>query len=150
MLHERERERERESSSRLLALFPNPYYFFNLNVRLIISCFLLFFCAGSLQAQSSTPEPNTWGTNGPVFAIAQSENIIYIGGYFTQVGPIQPGQGALLNTASGLPNANFPKANGDILAIVSDGSGGWYIRGNFTKVASTARNYVAHLLSNGT
>jgi predicted small secreted protein len=40
--------------------------------------------------------------------------------------------------------------NGAIEAVVTDGSGGWYIGGTFTQIGDTVRNNIAHINSDGT
>ncbi|MGH7596997.1 MAG: PQQ-binding-like beta-propeller repeat protein [bacterium] len=100
-------------------------------------------------AQPSTPRDSTWITNGPVYAVAYSKGLTYIGGDFTYVGP-NTGHGAVLSTTTGAPNLKFPKVNGPIYVVTADGADGWYIGGNFTKVGDFTRNWIAHLKADGT
>jgi len=44
--------------------------------------------ASSALAQSNTPRAETWVTNGPIRAIATTPTTVYIGGQFTEVGPV--------------------------------------------------------------
>ena len=87
--------------------------------------------APSAFAQSSTPNPGAWVTNGIVRAIAQSGDTTYIGGDFTYVGP-NTGSGVPFDAATGQPVAPYAKVFGTVRASVPDGSGGWYIGGEFT------------------
>ena len=103
----------------------------------------------SAPAQSSTPNPDAWVTNGIVRAIAQSGDTTYIGGDFTYVGP-NTGQGVPLTASTGQPVPTYPKVLGDVNVSIPDGFGGWYIGGNFTQVGTMPRNRIAHILSNGT
>ena len=80
------------------------------------------------MAFSSIPNQDTWVTNGTVWTIATAGSTVYLGGDFTYVGP-NTGSGAPINAASGSPVSTFPKVNGTIWVVVSDGSGGWYIGG---------------------
>jgi hypothetical protein len=100
-------------------------------------------------AQTSEPNPYMWATNGPVYAIAVDSNYTYIGGNFTYVGP-NTGYGAKLTTSNSSPDLTFPKINGRVLTCISDGSGGWYIGGVFSKVGNFTRNSIAHINSDGT
>jgi len=100
------------------------------------------------QAQSSTPREETWVTNGPVGAIVRTADTVYIGGSFTYVGPCT-GFGVPLDVTTGQPAATFPRVNGAVKACVADGSGGWYIGGEFTQVGIVARDYIAHILADG-
>jgi len=74
--------------------------------------------------------------------------ITYIGGYFTSVGP-NTGHGVPIDTASGNPWASFPKVTGVLRAAAPDGSGGFYIAGEFTGIGGIARNNIAHVLPGG-
>ncbi len=98
---------------------------------------------------SENPNPKFWVTDGwGVYAIALTENTIYIGGEFTRVSP-QTGSGAAIDTTSGLLVPGFPEVDGLILAVISDGTGGWYIGGLFSSVGGADRNNIAHILSDG-
>jgi trimeric autotransporter adhesin len=86
--------------------------------------------------------------NGEVKAIVQSGDRTYIGGAFTRVG-VPIGYGASLSPSSGAPDYSVAKPNGTVLAVVSDGAGGWYIGGLFTAVGDVPRSRLAHLLADG-
>ena len=101
------------------------------------------------RAQSSTPREETWVTNGTVNAIVQTSDTLYIGGSFTYVGP-STGNGVPIDASSGLAVATFPQVNRTIRATVSDGAGGWYIGGDFTRVGGVTRNRIAHILADFT
>jgi hypothetical protein len=114
----------------------------------------VLLAAAAAHAQSSTPRTETWVTTGiatgSVYAIATTPTTVYLGGFFTYVGP-QTGYGAPLSTADpGSVAGAFPQANGTIYACVSDGAGGWYIGGDFTLVGSLTRNRLARVLADGT
>jgi hypothetical protein len=91
---------------------------------------------------------NLWVPNSTVFATFRSGNTIYIGGHFTVVGP-STGHGAAINKITGQVDLSFPKVNGHIYAVVSDGIGGWYIGGDFTRVRGKVRNNIAHIFEDG-
>ena len=97
-------------------------------------------------AQSSEPRGNMCFTNGTVRAIVRTEDTVYIGGDFTHVRP-HTGYGVPIDTSTGKAVSEFPKVNSTIWACVSDGSGGWYIGGEFTEVGGLTRNRIAHILS---
>jgi len=119
---------------------------------------LAAFCLWPLASASATsPVPkSTASPNGPVLAIAQSGNTIYLGGNFSEVGtPI--GTWASLSSSSGQLDRAMPQVAGSdpelvpgVFAEISDGAGGWYIGGSFTSVGGVPRNGVAHILANGT
>ena len=60
------------------------------------------------------------------------------------------GPGAPLDASTGSLAASFPKVNHVIKAVAADGSGGWYIGGDFTTVGGLARNRLAHITAAGT
>jgi hypothetical protein len=103
------------------------------------------------QAQEPlrTPRQNLWTTNGSVTAIQQVGNTIYLGGGFTYVGPVT-GNGVPLSVSDGTPPASFPQVLGFIRTVVADGTGGWYIGGDFTQVGNSPRNRLAHILADNT
>jgi len=102
----------------------------------------------SARAQSSAPREEMWVTNGSVGAIVTTTDTVYIGGVFTYVGPATGG-GIPIDVSTAAPASEFPKVNGWIFACVPDGLGGWYIGGNFDRVAGVVRNNIAHILANG-
>jgi hypothetical protein len=89
--------------------------------------------------------PDLWVTDNVVVATVVSGNSLYIGGGFTQVGP-NTGSGVPLAGDTGLALGTFPVVSGRVAAVVPDGSGGWYIGGDFHQVGGLARNRVAHIL----
>lgn len=95
-------------------------------------------------APAQSLDQDLWTTDGRVDAITVSGGRIYIGGSFTRVAPIV-GSAALLDAGTGAPIGAYARVNGQVLAAVGDGSGGWFIGGGFTSVRGTARNNLAHL-----
>ena len=90
-------------------------------------------------ALSSIPNEDTWIANDTVNAIADNGTTIIIGGDFTYVGPYT-GHGVPLDASSGSPKTPYPKVDGDVYAVVPDGSGGWYIGGAFARVGTFNRD----------
>ncbi|MBX0330470.1 Ig domain-containing protein [Oscillochloris sp. ZM17-4] len=117
---------------------------------------------GSARAAPSGPaaaDANAWVTDGPVYSSVLSANgaTLYLGGQFKYLGP-QTGSLASLSATNG-STQSFPKVNGEVKTIVPDGSGGWFIGGNFMSVVDVqganqgvvqTRNRLAHILSNNT
>jgi len=138
--------RERRSAGGLAGVFS---HLSPLASHLCAVAVFVFLLASTLaRAQSSTPREETWVTNGTVRAIVRTTDTVYIGGAFTYVGPCT-GSGVPLDATTGLPLATFPKVNGPVSACIADGSGGWYIGGEFTQVGGVARNRIAHILADG-
>lgn len=84
-----------------------------------------------------------------MLAIARTGNTLYIGGTFSSVGPCTGGGVPLSRASSDLPG-NFPKVAGTVLAVIADGSGGWFIGGRFSAVGTLPRLNLAHVLRDGT
>jgi len=107
----------------------------------------------ALHAQpASTPLADFWQTDGPVHAIAATNDQVYIGGDFDYVGPATGGAG-VVSGATGEAEFNFPKVlsgtggPGTVQSAAPDGVGGWYIGGNFSMVGGIVRSNLAHILS---
>jgi len=115
----------------------------------MVTAFFLFSITGVKAELPDTPNPNTSVTDGDVYAITTSGSTVYIGGKFSYVGPSNTTCGAALSASTGSPIPPYLKANGPINAVVSDGSGGWYIGGSFTRIGGTVRRGLAHILSDG-
>jgi hypothetical protein len=85
--------------------------------------------------------------NGTVKAIVRIGDRAYIGGSFSRIGP-RSGSGVVLDVRSGTRDARWPTvAGGDVSAAIPDGSGGWYIAGEFSHVGGLRRTGLAHIRS---
>ncbi len=104
-------------------------------------------------AASPTPTPS-WVANGDVHAVLDAGGRTYLGGDFDQVGP-NTGFGVQLDAATGTLPASFAKVDGHVYVTVPDGTGGWYIGGDFVHVTTDAdgtksRHNGAQIKANGT
>src|SRR5690242_12802200 len=119
-----------------------------IGLALVLGALLASAATAGATGVPATPD-TTYTTNGTVYAVAQLGTRLYVGGDFTEVGPVTGG-GASVDATSGARDASFPRVDGgDVLAAAPDGSGGWYIGGTFTGVAGTARSHIAHVFSSG-
>ncbi len=82
--------------------------------------------------------------NAGVEDLAIVGDAVFLGGYFTQVGPAT-GAFVGLDAATGSALQPFPQVVGYIRAAVSDGADGWYIGGFFSSVRGQPRTNLAHL-----
>ncbi len=105
--------------------------------------------AQAAQALSTRPA-RTFVTNGPVDAVLPTAGATYIGGNFTRVGP-RTGPGAGIDSSTGKSTGLADIAGGalTVAAVAADGSGGFYIGGDFRYVGGVARKNLAHILANG-
>ncbi|MFN8125351.1 MAG: hypothetical protein U0R64_02385 [Candidatus Nanopelagicales bacterium] len=104
-------------------------------------------------ARAANPVANSQIVDGPndiVNATVQGgDGTTYLGGSFTWWGA-QTGSGAAVRTDNAEVRRNFPKVTGgSIHAVAPDGMGGYYIGGNFDRVAGVARERLAHILPSG-
>src|SRR5262245_16466175 len=94
-------------------------------------------------AFAQTVRTDLYVTNGPVYAMAEVAGKLYIGGDFYAVGPAT-GAAVPLDVTTGQV-LGLPKVIGIVYAIASDGIGGWYVGGIFSKVGGEVRNNIAHI-----
>jgi trimeric autotransporter adhesin len=89
-------------------------------------------------------------SGGTVSAIAKLGCILYLGGTFSAVGTAYS-YGVPLDVVTGVPNPNFQYKfiNGRVRVAIPDGSGGWYLGGEFTKIGDFTRNRLAHISATG-
>jgi hypothetical protein len=122
-----------------------------------VAAALSFLPGASARATASTGIPalisskpdTTYVTDGPVHAITRVGNTIYLGGQFSEVGP-RTGPSVAIDATTGTVAGLLPQVSGgQVRAVAGDGSGGWYIGGDFTHVGGLARNWLAHVLANG-
>jgi hypothetical protein len=90
-----------------------------------------------------------FGPNGEVYSIFRFGNTVYYGGDFNAIGQIT-GSAANIDNVSGLGDKNFPRIVGTVNVVIPDGSGGWYVGGNFNQVGTHLRNHLVHINANNT
>ena len=93
------------------------------------------------------PSASWWGTNGRVSDIKVVGNRVYIAGGFDYLGRTT-GYGVRVTPTDGKLSAS-PRVDGIVRAAIPDGSGGWYIGGDFRKVDTKGRVTLAHITSTG-
>jgi len=96
----------------------------------------------------ATPQSGFWIPNGPVHAMATTNGVIYLGGDFDRL-ELRRGSGLALDLGSLDALPTFPQVNGQILAAVSDGTGGFYLGGQFTSADGLALSNLVHVTSAG-
>ena len=102
--------------------------------------------AGSASAFAERSRP-LWSANGPVYAVAGTADRWYLAGQFDQVGPTT-GPGVEVDDVSGSP-VGQTDIDAPVRVAVPDGSGGWYVGGDFTRVDGQFRKGAAHLDASG-
>jgi hypothetical protein len=108
--------------------------------------FTLLLAATAGNAQVVQPELP--GTDGVVLNIERSGNTVVMSGGFERVGRVLGGC-VSLDLQTGRTTPDFPRVDGDVTALIPDGSGGWFLGGFFTRVGSLPRAGLAHVLRTG-
>ncbi|TGK79100.1 hypothetical protein EHQ24_16265 [Leptospira noumeaensis] len=102
-----------------------------------------------LPAFSFFDEWGVYGSTAKIDSIVSYNNQIIVGGNFSSIG-FPTGSAAFVDAQTGavVPNRFCPflKVKGITYVAISDGSGGFYIGGDFTHVQGTARSQVARIL----
>ncbi len=104
--------------------------------------------SASIPNLSYVPDPTWWGTNDRVTDILPVGNRVYIAGGFDYVGPAT-GYGVGVDTTSGTKLAGAPLIDGPVYAAAPDGSGGWYVAGDFKHVGGAYRPRAAQVSATG-
>jgi len=114
----------------------------------------VMLAASSVRAQSLYPTP---GPNGPVYALATIGTTVYFGGAFDKVG-VYTGGGAALDPSTGhvlsgspafrAAGPSFAYPGGIVTVAIPDGSGGWFLGGDFIRLGGVPRPYLAHVDAN--
>jgi hypothetical protein len=93
--------------------------------------------------------PGSLITDGPVWQLVRDGERVYAVGGFHTVGRYA-GPGAVLD---GVAAQTFPSpeiADGQVSVVVSDGDGGWYLGGDFSRIGGDPAGGLAHVLADGT
>jgi hypothetical protein len=92
--------------------------------------------------------PLDWGLD--VAGIANDGTNIFLAGHFGTVGGTAVGGFTSIDKTTAAYDASFPEVVGTVNTIISDGSGGWFIGGDFTSVGGVTRNSLARVKSDKT
>lgn len=87
-------------------------------------------------------------TDGRIYDIARHGNRLYVEGGFKQIGTYA-GPDDRLDSGTGQSLPTPVIGDGQISVIVSDGAGGWYLGGDFTRIGGHPAGGLAHVLASG-
>ncbi|MGE5399056.1 MAG: T9SS type A sorting domain-containing protein [Ignavibacteriales bacterium] len=118
-------------------------------MRLVYASLVMLYLAFSGLAVSQTVLKDYWMPDAPVKAIVNSGDTTYIGGSFTYLGPYTGGFVGI-DRLSGKVDPSMPEVNKNVFAITEDGSGGWFIGGEFSSIRGVRVNNIAHIKSDKT
>lgn len=101
-------------------------------------------------ATGSNAYYGNWVFDNNVLSTTKTNGRVYMGGEFTQVWA-NTGGGAYINNTTGMimGKKKVLYINGTVITAAPDGSGGWYIGGNFTQVGPEIRNHIARINADG-
>ncbi|QHT66434.1 hypothetical protein GXP67_07065 [Rhodocytophaga rosea] len=113
----------------------------------IVLSFSLTIRAQVLDSTMAVVSSGSINSSASVYTMATLNNTIYLGGSFDYVGP-RTGSGVPVDIATGLAKAQFPKVNGTIYTIISDGKGGWFMGGSFKVINAADFAFLVHINPN--
>lgn len=107
------------------------------------------FGSSALAAPDLTLE-RTFVVDGGVNAVASDGTTLYLGGTFTSIGQ-RSGQLALVNATTGVRDKSIDElGGGQVLALASDGHGGYFVGGDIRRAGALRVRGLAHLTAAGT
>jgi hypothetical protein len=88
----------------------------------------------------------TTNAQNTVNKLVAKHDSLFAGGNFTELG-LKTDYLSSIAEGGTQTDQSMPPTNGQILSIIPDGSGGWYVGGSFTTIGNQSRGYVARLNS---
>lgn len=116
---------------------------------LAVSLVVMFAVAGPVRAAQLQPAVLPAVPNSALGNLSLGREGLFLGGGFLSVGPFT-GPGVQLDAVTGAPIGSRQGFDGVVRAVVADGSGGWYVGGDFRHAGGRPEVGLVHLLANGT
>ena len=107
--------------------------------------------AATAAAQHRPANALNWAFGGTVHTVARAGNVAFVGGRFNAVAARHNVVGgfAVISATTSHRALRTARVHGNVNAVVSDGTGGWFLGGNFTFVGPERRPQIVHILSDG-
>ena len=99
-------------------------------------------------AARPTPPAYAIATDGDITDLLRRDGTVYVRGDFSKVGPFT-GSGMPIDPATGA-RVVAPAVDGQISVSVADGTGGWYVGGDFETIDGHRYRGLAHVAADGT
>ncbi len=90
----------------------------------------------------AAPRRLPWAADDNVHVFQAHEGILYVGGRFDHLGR-PTGSLGRFDAGTGEVDLSLPPTDGEVLAIASDGQGGWIVGGEFTRIGAAERTGLA-------
>lgn len=88
-------------------------------------------------------------TDGVVYCSETKGDTMFIGGDFSYIGKYSGGLGIVDTAGNFAMPGDWPRVHGYAYTMEPDGTGGYYIGGNFNKIGDSVRSNIAHINSSG-
>ncbi len=111
----------------------------------------LLVTAATASAQHRPGSALNWAFGGTVHTVARAGRVAFVGGRFNAVAARHNVTGgfAVVSPVTSQRALRAARVHGNVNAIVADGTGGWFVGGNFTFVGQERRPQIAHILADG-
>lgn len=87
--------------------------------------------------------------DGRIDQLVRDDDVVYASGGFQTIGRYD-GPGDVLDGTTGEPMPSPDIADGQISVVVTDGAGGWYLGGDFSRIGGEPAGGLAHVRADGT
>jgi hypothetical protein len=117
----------------------------------LVVCALTATATAQPQAPPRPGNTLNWAFGGTVHTVARAGNVAFVGGRFNAVAARHNVVGgfAVISSTTSHRALRTARVHGNVNAVVGDGSGGWFVGGNFTFVGAERRPQIVHLLADG-
>ncbi|HUU34795.1 MAG TPA: fibronectin type III domain-containing protein, partial [Vicinamibacterales bacterium] len=111
----------------------------------------LLMTATAASAQHRPGSALNWAFGGTVHTVVRAGRVAFVGGRFNAVAARHNVTGgfAVVSPVTSQRALRAARVHGNVNAIVDDGSGGWFVGGNFTFVGQNRQPQIAHILADG-
>ena len=117
--------------------------------RVLLAAGVAVTLASPAYADVTSAPRETWVPDGDVKAVAISGQTAFVGGNFGRIAPYTGGS-VRIDATTAAAKSPWPQVTGTVHAVKPDGSGGWYLGGEFAAVDGVARQNLAHVRADGT
>jgi hypothetical protein len=115
-----------------------------------IAAAIASICLAAVPAAASAVDVVAGPDNAVMDVVTSDNGTSYVTGGFSAFGWYDTKGIAVADATTGQIDSTFPQVRGGSVRVTTpDGTGGWYLGGNFTTVGGVARAGLAHVLADG-